>query len=414
MRFAGLRDPLLLFAVAGRPSRSCLAFAGYGRPGRHRLRLPRHALGAGPRAAATVRPIYPEPTRAAMEIGNPSVYPPPFILLRFRSRCSPRSPRHGCGPCVLARGAAGGAADPRGPRLALLRPRCDVAGRRARAARGESHAPARPSRGRSRGGTATGPVVAGLAVGAAIAAKLFLWPLLVWLLFTRRLTAAVVGAALGRRRSSRPRGPSSASRASPTIPASCGRSQDVYATRSFSLATVAGGLGASTGVAVAVCTRRRVVAVWPGRPGSPAEQTAIDGRSRWSWRRASSRRRSSGRTTPRSCSSRSPSRGRGSRPRGSSAIRSGSPASCRNPSMHGSRAMLPPGRRAGDRLGRQPRRARTMVRGGGDVGGHRGSAGSGRRPLEPRGRREPPASRRRTGRRCRSRQATGPSGARQP
>lgn len=39
------------------------------------------------------------------------------------------------------------------------------------------------------------PVVAGLAIGGAVAAKLFLWPLLLWLLVTRRFRAAA--AALG-------------------------------------------------------------------------------------------------------------------------------------------------------------------------------------------------------------------------
>ena len=93
--------------------------------------------------------------------------------------------------------------------------------------------------------------VAGLALGIAIAAKLFVWPLLVWLLLTRRFAAAawaagsavafVVGAwaligfeGLG------------------DYPALLRAVQDVYAVRSLSLATVAGGLGASTSLAVVV------------------------------------------------------------------------------------------------------------------------------------------------------------------
>ena len=41
------------------------------------------------------------------------------------------------------------------------------------------------------------PAIAGVAIGAAIVAKLFLWPLLAWLLLTRRFRAAAVAAAGG-------------------------------------------------------------------------------------------------------------------------------------------------------------------------------------------------------------------------
>ena len=87
--------------------------------------------------------------------------------------------------------------------------------------------------------------VVGLAVGAGIAAKLFLWPLLVWLLLTRRFRAAAIGAAsslvlvagawavVGFQGLTQ-------------YPALLRAVQDVYAIRSYSLATVAGGLGAST------------------------------------------------------------------------------------------------------------------------------------------------------------------------
>ena len=46
---------------------------------------------------------------------------------------------------------------------------------------------------RSPGGIGSEARIAGLALGAAIAAKLFVWPLVVWLLLTRRYRAAGVG-----------------------------------------------------------------------------------------------------------------------------------------------------------------------------------------------------------------------------
>ena len=93
--------------------------------------------------------------------------------------------------------------------------------------------------------------IAGLALGAAVAAKLFVWPLIVWLLLVRRFRAAAwaagsaVALVLG----------------AWTVvgfdglldyPALLGKLQDVYAERSLSVATVAGALGASVTVAVVV------------------------------------------------------------------------------------------------------------------------------------------------------------------
>ena len=92
----------------------------------------------------------------------------------------------------------------------------------------------------------------GLVVGAGVAAKFVLWPLVVWLVLTKRYRAAalaVVSASvfvfgawalvgfegLG------------------DYPALLRQLQDVYATRSVSLGTVAGGIGASQAAAVAVC-----------------------------------------------------------------------------------------------------------------------------------------------------------------
>lgn len=195
--------------------------------------------------------IYPEPTRAAIEIGNPAVYPPPFIVAAVPLAFLPAQAAAWIWWFVLLAGV-----------LAALRIvgvldwRCYVL-------------------------AATSPVVlhglywgnltlllmvpvalawryryrarvVGLAVGAGIAAKLFLWPLLVWLLLTRRFRAAAIGAAssvilvlaawavVGFQGLTQ-------------YPALLRAVQDVYAIRSNSLATVAGGLGASTDVAVAAC-----------------------------------------------------------------------------------------------------------------------------------------------------------------
>jgi hypothetical protein len=93
--------------------------------------------------------------------------------------------------------------------------------------------------------------VAGLAVGVAVAAKLFAWPLIVWLLLTRRFRAAAwavsssialvlaAWAVIG-------------FEGLTDYPALLREIQDVYAVRSVSLASVAGAIGLSVSVAVAV------------------------------------------------------------------------------------------------------------------------------------------------------------------
>jgi hypothetical protein len=93
--------------------------------------------------------------------------------------------------------------------------------------------------------------VAGIALGAAVAAKLFVWPVVVWLVLTRRYRAAawaavtgvvlVVGAwALIGFEGMR------------DYPSLLRAVQDVYAERSISVSTAAGALGASVDLAVAV------------------------------------------------------------------------------------------------------------------------------------------------------------------
>jgi alpha-1,2-mannosyltransferase len=95
--------------------------------------------------------------------------------------------------------------------------------------------------------------VAGLALGVAIAAKLFLVPMLLWLLFTRRLRAAAVavGAAVGLVVV-----PWAAIGFDGIVdyPALLGEAQDVYAVRSASLASVLGGVGLPVVTAVAATT----------------------------------------------------------------------------------------------------------------------------------------------------------------
>ena len=107
--------------------------------------------------------------------------------------------------------------------------------------------------------------IAGVSVGLAIAAKLFVWPLVVWLLLTRRFRAAAwaLGSSIalllgawavigfeGLR----------------DYPALLRAVQDVYAVRSVSVSTVAGAVGVPVGAAVAVATATGIaciaVAAW--------------------------------------------------------------------------------------------------------------------------------------------------------
>ena len=92
--------------------------------------------------------------------------------------------------------------------------------------------------------------VAGLALGAAVAAKLFVWPLVVWFLLTRRFLAAawavgsglaivlVAWALIGFEGLLR-------------YPALLRAVQDVYAIRSYSVSSVAAALGSPVGWAIA-------------------------------------------------------------------------------------------------------------------------------------------------------------------
>ena len=260
--FRRLRDPLLFLglplafvaaSIGGGPGDVGFDFIG--------------TLWEPARAVVEGGAIYPEPTRAAIEVGNPSVYPPPFILLAVPLTLLPAHAAAWLWIALLAAAVLGALWI-----LGVRDWRCFVL-------------------------AATSPVVmqglfwgnltlllvlpvavawryrdraipAGLAVGTGIAAKLFLWPLLFWLVFTRRFRAAAIGVVF----------------ASALVVASWAvigfqgfteypdllrAVQDVYATRSFSVATVAGGLGAPTSIAVAICTAvgvaLLVTAAWTAR-----------------------------------------------------------------------------------------------------------------------------------------------------
>jgi hypothetical protein len=242
-----LRDPLLLFAV---PVVFALLLA-YG----YRNSWPvgfdfRGTLWEPARALLDGRSIYPEPTREAVVVGNPAVYPPVFILASVPLALLPATAASwlwlvGLAAAVLAsmwilevrdwRCLALAATSPvvvhglwYGNLTVLLVLPLALAWR---------------YRDRAR--------VVGIAVGAAVAAKLFVWPLVIWLLLTRRFRAAawaavstvvlVLGAwALVGFQGLR------------DYPTLLRVVQDVYAVRSLSLSTVAGSLGASVSAAVAV------------------------------------------------------------------------------------------------------------------------------------------------------------------
>jgi hypothetical protein len=92
--------------------------------------------------------------------------------------------------------------------------------------------------------------IAGLAIGAAVAAKLFVWPLVVWLLLTRRFRAAAwaVGSAALLVLGAWALIGFDGFRAYPKLLRVV---QDVYAERSISVSTVAAALGASHAIAIA-------------------------------------------------------------------------------------------------------------------------------------------------------------------
>ncbi len=243
-----LRDPLLLFVVPVSFA-FLLAFVGYGNSWpvgfdfRGTLWEPAHALLDGV-------PIYPEPTREAVSVGNPAVYPPVFILASIPLALLPATVAAWIWLCVLGAMVLGsmwilGVRDWRCLVLAVTSPVV---------VHGLWYgnltlflvlplALAWRYRDRAR--------VAGVAVGLAVAAKLFVWPLVVWLLLTRRFRAAAwaVGSAALLVLSAWGLMGFEGFRDYPSLLRAV---QDVYAIRSISLATVAASLGTSLWAAVAV------------------------------------------------------------------------------------------------------------------------------------------------------------------
>jgi hypothetical protein len=241
-----LRDPLLLGALP--ITFGLLTILGYwsswpiGFDFRGTLWEPASALLDG-------LPVYPEPTRDAIVIGNPTVYPPLSILLALPLALLPVTVASWLWFAVLAACVVAGMG------IVRLRDwRCHVlAVSSPVVVHGLYYgnltillllplAVAWRYRDRAR--------IAGIAVGLAVAAKLFIWPLALWLLLTRRFRAAawalasgivfvlVPWALIG-------------FQGFTDYPALLNAVQDVYAIRSLSLSTVVGALGASTDVAVA-------------------------------------------------------------------------------------------------------------------------------------------------------------------
>ncbi|HET7515430.1 MAG TPA: glycosyltransferase family 87 protein [Gaiella sp.] len=211
------------------------------------------------RALLDGMPIYPEPTRDNIVLGNPAVYPPVFILLSVPLALIPVTAASWLwfsvlGGCVFAALWILGVRDWRCYVIALTSPvvihglfygnltivmviLVAVAWR---------------YRDRAR--------IAGLALGAAVAAKLFVWPLVVWLLLTRRYRAAAwaVGAGIALVLGAWALVGFEGLRQYPDLLRAV---QDVYAERSISISTVAGALGASVDVAVATAAVAGLVCI---------------------------------------------------------------------------------------------------------------------------------------------------------
>ncbi|HET6616324.1 MAG TPA: glycosyltransferase 87 family protein [Gemmatimonadota bacterium] len=241
-----VRDPLLL-GVLPVTFALLLAFVGYANSWPIGFDF-RGTLWEPARALLDGGAIYPEPTRTAVVVGNPAVYPPLFILASVPLALLPVTAASWLWFLLLGAGVLLAMSI-----LGIRDWRCLVL-------------------------AVTSPVVvhglffgnltvllvlplalawryrdtawtAGVAVGVAVAAKLFVWPLFVWLLMTRRFRAAAWAAAAaallvlaawaligfeGLR----------------DYPALLRVVQDVYSIRSLSLSTVAGALGAPVSVAV--------------------------------------------------------------------------------------------------------------------------------------------------------------------
>jgi len=243
-----LRDPLLLLLLP-------LGFAAlelaYGHGSVYVGFDFRGTLWEPARALLDGLPLYPEPTRAAVEVGNPAVYPPFAFLLTTPLALLSASAASWLwfgllAAVVLTSMRIVGVRDWRCLVLALTSPVVLQGLYWGNLTLALLLPLALAWRYRERA------TIAGIAVGSAVAAKLIAWPLVVWLVVTRRYRAACFAAA------------------SAVVlvagswavvgvegmldyPALLRETQDVYATRSDSLAGVLGGLGASVTFAVACC-----------------------------------------------------------------------------------------------------------------------------------------------------------------
>ena len=194
--------------------------------------------------------IYPPPTHDAIVLGNPAVYPPVFIIASVPLAILPVAAASWLwfcvlGVCVFVAMWILGVRDWRCHVLAVTSPVTIHGLFYGNLTIVMVLLVALAWRYRERSW------IAGLALGAAVAAKLFVWPLVVWLLLTRRFRAAAWAAGsavvlvLG---------------AWALIgfdgfldyPKLLRAVQEVYAERSISVSTVAGALGASVDVAVAI------------------------------------------------------------------------------------------------------------------------------------------------------------------
>ena len=297
--FRQLRDPLLLFAL---PITFALlvAFGVCPRRGPS-ASTSRHALGACPRVPRRRADLSRADTRGR-GVGNPTVYPPLFILLSVPFALLSATAASWVwfrllGAAVLASMWILGVRDWRCHVLAVTSP-VVVHGLFYGNLTIFLLVPLAVAwRYRDRAN------VAGLAVGVAVAAKLFAWPLVVWLLLTRRFRSAAwavsssvalvlaAWAVIGfedlrtiRRSSGRSR--TSTRSAASRSPASRGHSARPCPSRS-------------------PCPRSRACCSSRSQRGSRGASKVSGARSPSSWRPASSRPRSSGRTTRRFCSSRS-------------------------------------------------------------------------------------------------------------
>ena len=259
------RDPLLLFVVPVGFA-LLLAFVGYGSSWPIGFDF-RGTLWEPARALLDGHAIYPQPTRDSVVVGNPAVYPPLFIIASVPLALMPVAVAAWLWFLVLVAAVLAamwilGVRDWRCLVLAATSPVVvhGVFFGNLTVLLVLPLAIAWRYRDRA--------TVAGVAIGTIVAAKLFVWPLVVWLLLTRRFRAAAwaIGSAVvlvfaawalvgfeGLR----------------DYPKLLRVVQDVYAVRSVSLSTVAGVLGASVSVAVGVAAVAGVVclvaAAWLAR-----------------------------------------------------------------------------------------------------------------------------------------------------